>query len=110
MTAGSKCRPATFVRDGRVLVDRRELADPREFASTVLLFIPPGLVPAAWTMPVTRAVAGFMAGYSGTPLVRKLGVKERFRVTFPGAPDDFPATLGALPEGVEVTASRAGPP
>ena len=43
-----------------------------------------------------------MAGYSGTPLVNKLGIKEGARVAFVGAPGDFGKTLGSLPDGVEV--------
>ncbi len=43
-----------------------------------------------------------MAGYSGTPLARKLGIKEDHRVAFVSAPRDFPATLGELPDGVTV--------
>jgi hypothetical protein len=38
-----------------------------------------------------------MAGYSGTPLSKKLGIKEMFRVTFVGLPADVRAELrGAL--------------
>jgi hypothetical protein len=48
------------------------------------------------------------AGYSGTPLVKKLGVKEGMRVAVLGAPEGFlEETLGALPEGV-VVARRLG--
>ena len=43
--------------------------------------------------------AGAMAGYSGTPLPRKLGVKAGLPVALLGAPGDFAATLGALPAG-----------
>ena len=43
-----------------------------------------------------------MAGYSGTPLAKKLGIKEGHRVTFPSAPAGFGALLGNLPEGVRV--------
>jgi hypothetical protein len=50
-----------------------------------------------------------MAGYSGTPLPRKLGIKERATVAFAGAPDGFDATLGELPEGVRVKSRLAGP-
>ncbi len=39
-----------------------------------------------------------MAGYSGTPLVKKLGIKEGSRVALVNAPDDFQATLGELPD------------
>jgi hypothetical protein len=41
-----------------------------------------------------------MAGYSGTPLIKKLGIKEGFRVAFVGAPDDFDKDLGPLPAHV----------
>lgn len=43
-----------------------------------------------------------MAGYSGTPLPKKLGVKEGHRVALLGAPSGFERTLGALPRDVEV--------
>ena len=43
-----------------------------------------------------------MAGYSGTPLVKKLGIKEGSRVALVNAPDDFQATLGVLPEDVKL--------
>ena len=46
-----------------------------------------------------------MAGYSGTPLPKKLGIKEGSRVTLLHAPDDF--ALGDLPDGVTV-AQRLG--
>ena len=45
-------------------------------------------------------------GYSGTPLVAKLGIKERARLVFVGPPADFGETLGALPHGV--TRTKAG--
>ena len=41
-----------------------------------------------------------LAGYSGTPLPRKLGIKPGFAVALPGAPDDFETMLGELPENV----------
>jgi hypothetical protein len=50
-----------------------------------------------------------IAGYSGTPLARKLGIKEGHRVAFPGAPDGFAALLVPIPEGVEVRARARGP-
>ena len=43
-----------------------------------------------------------MAGYSSTPLAKKLGIKENSRVAFVNAPDDFNETLGELPDGVEI--------
>jgi hypothetical protein len=49
-------------------------------------------------------VAG-TAGYSGTPLPRKLGVKDGSRVLLVAAPDGF--ELAPLPGGVEVVRARA---
>ena len=46
-----------------------------------------------------------MAGYSGTPLPKKLGIKEGHRLCVLDAPDGFGATLGELPLGVAVTSS-----
>lgn len=42
------------------------------------------------------------AGYSGTPLPKKLGIKEGTRLTLLGAPEDFDETLGELPARVIV--------
>lgn len=41
-----------------------------------------------------------MIGYSGTPLDRKLGIKEGSRVAFLGAPEGFDDELGPLPGDV----------
>jgi hypothetical protein len=49
------------------------------------------------------------AGDSGTPLPRKLGMKEGSRVAVLSAPDDFDATLGPLPDGVVVRRRLRGP-
>ena len=43
-----------------------------------------------------------MAGYSGTPLARKLGIKGGATVILAGAPAGFEATLEPLPEEVGV--------
>ena len=42
-----------------------------------------------------------MAGYSSTPLTRKLGIKEGFRIALVNAPKDFQSELGELPDKVE---------
>jgi hypothetical protein len=49
------------------------------------------------------------SGYSGTPLPRKLGIKEGHRVAFPGAPAGFERILAPLPDGVSVRARARGP-
>jgi hypothetical protein len=43
-----------------------------------------------------------MAGYSGTPLPRKLGLKEDSRIALINAPKDFAPKLGELPHGAEI--------
>lgn len=48
------------------------------------------------------------AGYSGTPLVQKLGIKAASRVFLQGAPEGFAGLLGPLPDGV-VFEAKAGP-
>jgi hypothetical protein len=47
-----------------------------------------------------------MAGYSGTPLAKKLGFKEGFRVGFVNSPKNFRKELGELPEGVTISTKR----
>jgi hypothetical protein len=41
------------------------------------------------------------AGYSGTPLVTKLGIKPDNRIQFFDPPEDFGDALGTLPDGLE---------
>mgnify|MGYP007085773414 CR=1 FL=1 len=52
--------------------------------------------------PAQLAVPDTMAGYSGTPLWKKLGIKAGVRVLLIDAPDAFEESLGPLPEGVEI--------
>ena len=42
-----------------------------------------------------------MAGYSGTPLPKKLGIKEGSRIALVNAPKDFQSELGELPDNVQ---------
>ena len=42
------------------------------------------------------------AGYSGTPLVRKLGLKAGMRAAFVNAPDHLPSLLGELPQPLRI--------
>jgi hypothetical protein len=46
-----------------------------------------------------------MAGYSTTPLAKKLGIKEGFRVAMIGAPPLFRSELIGLPQGVKFVTS-----
>jgi hypothetical protein len=49
-----------------------------------------------------------VAGYSGTPLAKKLGVAADQAVALLGAPDGFAATLEPLPAGVRVRTTARG--
>ena len=48
------------------------------------------------------------AGYSGTPLARKLGIKPGHRVKTRGAPDDYLDLLAPLPDDVTISARLRG--
>jgi CheY-like chemotaxis protein len=56
--------------------------------------------------PVVPASA--LAGYSGTPLLKKLGIKANSVIALVGAPDDFEETLGDLPDGAELRRQSRG--
>ncbi|HEU4870046.1 MAG TPA: hypothetical protein VFT08_04285 [Pyrinomonadaceae bacterium] len=43
-----------------------------------------------------------MAGYSGTPLPKKLGLKESSRIALINAPKDFARELGELPPDAQI--------
>ena len=43
-----------------------------------------------------------MAGYSGTPLPKKLGIKDGFRICVTNAPPDYLTLLAPLPSGVKI--------
>jgi CheY-like chemotaxis protein len=49
-----------------------------------------------------------MAGYSGAPLVKKLGIKENSTVVLINAPQYFEKLLDKLPEGVRLKGKNSG--
>ncbi|HZU31308.1 MAG TPA: DUF3052 domain-containing protein [Candidatus Angelobacter sp.] len=49
-----------------------------------------------------------MAGYSGTPLIQKIGIKPGHRVVLQNHPASFEKDLGAFPEGAESTDRLSG--
>jgi CheY-like chemotaxis protein len=81
----------------------------------------PGAVFTSWSRvddAVKRAIArppkppvgtSQRAGYSGTPLPQKLGIKPASTAGLIGAPDDFPKTLGVLPEGAKLVRAPRNP-
>jgi len=50
----------------------------------------------------------YMAGYSGTPLLKKLGIKAGFRVYVSEAPEEYYSWLAPLPEDVVVSERLSG--
>lgn len=49
------------------------------------------------------------AGYSGTPLPKKLGLEAPLELLVEGAPDDYPRWLGDLPAGVSLVTRAPRP-
>jgi hypothetical protein len=49
----------------------------------------------------------FMAGYSGTPLFKKLGIKDGFQICVANAPRDYADLLSPLPTGVKISTNAA---
>ncbi len=56
------------------------------------------------------APRSLLDGYSGTPLVKKLGIKPNSTVALVTAPQDFEVTLGKLPPGVTLLRHSRGRP
>ena len=79
---------------------RRLLPDVLYFA-TIDHLVPE--LPRIAAMRLKEAVKApsVLAGYSGTPLPKKLGIKEGSTVTLVNAPADFAKTLGKLPSQVK---------
>ena len=50
-----------------------------------------------------------MAGYSDTPLAKKLGIKENSQLALVGAPDNFHLELGSLPQGAAIVPQTKKP-
>jgi hypothetical protein len=50
------------------------------------------------------------AGYSGTPLTKKLGYKSGQRALWLDAPGDYPDLLAPMPNGIAVDAAPKNPP
>ena len=100
--AGTRHLPLVFV-DGSVdKVDRtrQQLPDAIYTVAGKLKEV----VRHAVAHPPKRPVvpASNLAGYSGTPLPKKLGIKGGSVVALVGAPEDFETTLGELPEGTTI--------
>jgi CheY-like chemotaxis protein len=92
--------PIVFVEgDSKKVVGVKRLLPDAEY--TTWRRIRSSLKRAIANPPAEPSVpASNLAGYSGTPLVKKLGIKAGYKVSLVGSPADFEKTLGALPDGV----------
>ena len=107
-TKATRFVPLVFV-DG----DPAKVARVRELLPDAVYADWPGIREAlahALANPPTEPVipASSVAGYSGTPLPRKLGIKPGYAVALVGAPDDFERTLGELPSDVTLRRRAQG--
>lgn len=100
--------PLVFVGGEAQKVERiRELLPDAAF--TTWDAIAPALAAAIARPPAAAVVPpSYMAGYSGRPLVQKLGIKPGSVVGLIGAPADFEDTLGTLPEGATLRRGARG--
>jgi hypothetical protein len=101
--------PIVFVKTGadeqKVIKIRNVFADA---VFTTWTRIGPAIKSALTHRPDPQAPPpGVFAGYSGTPLVKKLGIKPGCVVRLVRAPDNFRTTLGTLPDGVKLERSCA---
>ena len=83
-------------------------APPNPLSITVLISLD-SIGALALSMPCGRRRATrTMAGYSGTPLIKKLGIKPGYCVGFLNSPDGYTDLLGPLPQGVRVVLPARG--
>ena len=98
----SRNTPLVFVEGEPEKVERVKSALP-DAVYTSWSRIRASLKAAIAKPPASPVVpASNLAGYSGTPLPKKLGIKPNSTLALIGAPKDFEKTLGELPEGVKM--------
>jgi hypothetical protein len=98
--------PILFVDGGADRWERaRQLIPDAEFA--VADKIDSAIKEAIRNAPANPVVPGAMAGYSGTPLPKKLGIRENSLVQLVNAPARFERKLEPLPPGAGLTENAA---
>jgi hypothetical protein len=97
--ASTRHIPLVFAGGAEEKVERvKSVLPDAEFTSWELVGV--ALQRALTNPPASPVVPdSALAGYSGTPLPKKLGIKPSSKVLLAGAPPDFSDILGALPEG-----------
>lgn len=101
-TARSRQTPLVFVdgAEAKVARTREVLPDASYTARDDMV----GSIRQAMAKPPGNPVVpeSIFAGYSGTPLPKKLGIKRKSTVALVDAPKDFETTLGELPSDAKV--------
>src|SRR5688572_20221388 len=71
-------------------------------AGASLLIFTTGVLPTVSRMLATRVMGNEMAGYSGTPLAKKLGIADDSTIVTIGAPANYAKLLAPLPMGAKI--------
>ena len=94
--------PILFVNgDEKHLAKARKLLPDASF--TQWARIKAGIAKAIRSAPNTPVVPGTMASYTGTPLPKKLGIREGSSIVLVNAPERFERKLEPLPSAAEFT-------
>jgi len=100
-TAATRRVPLVFVGGDEAKTERVHRVLP-DAAFVSWSELPGALEDAIRGAPAKPASPNAMAGYSGTPLPKKLGIRPSTVVALLGAPEGFEGKLTPLPEGVRV--------
>lgn len=100
--AGTRNIPLVFVdgADEKVARTRKQLPDAAYAPAANMAAAIRGAIARPPQDPVVPP--SNLAGYSGTPLPKKLGIKPASILALVDAPPDFESTLGDLPEGTSI--------
>jgi hypothetical protein len=100
--AGTRSIPLVFVDGAEEKISRTREQLP-DATYTPMKNLTRAVRAAVARPPIDPVVpSSSLAGYSGTPLPRKLGIKPDSKVALVGAPEDFESTLGELPERTKI--------
>jgi hypothetical protein len=93
--------PILFVGGDPERIDKiRKLLPDTSFAAWT--GIKSAIAKAIRNAPEVPVVPGTMVGYSGTPLPKKLGIRENYSVVLVNAPPRFERKLEPIPSGAEI--------
>ena len=106
---GTRETPILFIRGEREKTARTQKLLP-DAVYTTWSRLPAAIGKATRSEPKKPVVPGTMAGYSGTPLAKKLGIRAGSKVALLGAPAGFEGQLEPLPEGSKVSRRTAAAP